>query len=123
MSAYPESLEKMLAIWNSSDSDEIRQLTTEALETNVHFVDPNYNIIGREAFIDMVHAVQAKIPGAVYSHTSEPDHHHNHYRYHWAIHMGEQRIMAGFDMTEVNDSGKISKITGFFGELTRASNG
>jgi len=121
MTAYPESLEKMLAIWNSNDSDDIQRLTDEALETNVHFVDPNYNITGREAFMSMVHDVQAKIPGAVYSHTSNPDHHHNHYRYHWAIHMGGQQIMSGFDVTEMNDTGKVVKITGFFGDLNRGS--
>lgn len=111
----------MLAIWNSGDANEIEHLTAEIMETNVHFVDPNYNIMGHQAFIDMVHAVQAKIPGAAYSHTSDPDHHHNHYHYHWAIHMGEQLIMSGFDVTELNDRGKIVKITGFFGELKRGS--
>lgn len=123
MTAGTENLEKMLAIWNSSDAAEIKRLTAEALETNVHFVDPNYNIIGHEAFIEMVHAVQAKIPGAVYSHTSDFDCHHNHYRYHWAIHMGGQQIISGFDMSEINDAGKVVKITGFFGELKRGSDG
>lgn len=120
MSRYPKSLDNMLAIWNSDDPDEVRRLTQENLETNVHFVDPNYNIIGQNAFIDMVFAVQSKIPGAVYSRASRVDSHHNHYRYHWAIHMGDELIMPGFDVTEVNDSGKIVKITGFFGRLDRS---
>lgn len=105
-----------MAIWNSKTKDDTERLTHEALETNVHFVDPNYNIIGREAFIDMVHAVQAKIPGATYSHVGKIDSHHNHHRYNWAIHMGEKLILAGFDVTETNDLGKVIKITGFFGE-------
>ena len=117
MSEHPESLDKMLAIWNSKTKADIKRLTREALETNVHFVDPNYNILGHAAFIDMVHAVQAKIPGATYSHVGNIDSHHNHHRYHWAIHMGDTLIMPGFDVTEVNDAGKIVKITGFFGEL------
>lgn len=117
MSEHPKSLEKMLSIWNAKISEDIERLTGEALETNVHFVDPNYNILGRSAFIDMVHAVQAKIPGAKYSHVGKIDSHHNHHRYHWAIHMGDTQIMAGFDVTETNDAGKIVKVTGFFGQL------
>jgi hypothetical protein len=29
------------------------------------------------------------------------------------------KLIDGFDMTEVNDSGKIVKVVGFFGELER----
>jgi len=117
MSVYPESLDKMLAIWNAQDADGIRRLTFEALETNVHFVDPNYNIMGREAFINMVHAVHKQIPGAIYSHVGNIDSHNNHHRYHWDIHMGEKLVMSGFDVTETNDAGKVVKVIGFFGEL------
>lgn len=122
MSEYPESLDKMLAIWNAKDADGIRLLTYEALETNVHFVDPNHNIMGREAFMDMVEQVQQTIPGAVYSRTSAVDVQHNHCRYHWAIHMGEKPVMVGFDVTEFNDTGKIVKVIGFFGELKKGAN-
>lgn len=117
MTNYPEALDKMMAIWNSKTAEDIERLTKEALETNVHFIDPNYNIMGRDAFIEMVHAVQAKIPGAKYSHVGNFGHQNNFYRYHWAIHMSDTLIMPGFDVTEVNNTGKIVKIIGFFGEL------
>lgn len=119
MDPYLENLNKMLAIWNTPDEDEVRTLTEAALEHNVHFVDPNHNIMGREAFITMVHAVKAKIPGAVYSHTSRIDMQNNHCRYHWEIHWNEKLVMSGFDVTEVNDAGKIVKVIGFFGLLER----
>ncbi|GAB5458555.1 MAG: hypothetical protein Hens3KO_15850 [Henriciella sp.] len=117
MPPYLQNLTKMLAIWNSSDPLEIAALTEAALEHNVHFVDPNHNIIGRDAFIKMVHLVHQQIPSAVYSHTSRIDMQNNHCRYHWAIHNDGQLLMPGFDVTEVNDAGKIVKIIGFFGEL------
>lgn len=119
MSDYMDSLKKMMAIWNTTDEAEIRRLTEEALEHNVHFSDPNHNIIGREAFIKMVHLVQKQIPGATYSHASEIDMQNNFCRYHWKIDHDGKRIMNGFDMTEVNDSGKIVKVIGFFGLLER----
>ena len=115
--SYPQSLDQMLAIWNSSDTDQINHLAEQALETNLQFVDPNYNIIGRDAFIEMVHAVHKKIPGAVYSRASQIDSHNGLYRYHWAIHLNGELIMPGFDVTEINDTGKIVKVIGFFGNI------
>ncbi len=114
-----ENLNKMLAVWNTTDEDEQARLVDEALEHNVHFVDPNHNIIGRAAFLKMVKQVQGQVPGAVYSRASEIDVQNNHCRYHWEIHLNDKLLMPGFDVTEVNDAGKIVKVTGFFGELNR----
>lgn len=119
MSQQTENLMRMMAIWNTTDSAEKRRLTELAMEHNVHFVDPNHNIIGRDAFLRMVDQVQSEIPGAVYTHASDLDIQNNHCRYHWAIHQNDKLIMPGFDMTEVNDAGKIVKVVGFFGELKR----
>ena len=119
MAGYMENLANMMAIWNTSDAAEKRRLAEESMEHNVHFVDPNHNIIGRDAFLKMVDQVQAEIPGADYSRASEVDIQNNHCRYHWAIHMNGQLIMPGFDVTEVNDAGKIVKVIGFFQEIER----
>ncbi|MEL6665184.1 MAG: hypothetical protein AAFQ24_03545 [Pseudomonadota bacterium] len=119
MSEYPESLGQMMQIWNTTDSAEKRRLTELCMEHNVHFVDPNHNIIGREAFLRMVDQVQAEIPGSDYARASEVDIQNNHCRYHWSIHQNGKLIMPGFDMTEINDAGKIVKVVGFFGELKR----
>jgi len=114
-----ENLAKMLSVWNTTDKDEQRALVDAAMEHNVHFVDPNHNIIGRDAFLAMVDEVQGKIPGAVYSRSSRVDFQNNHSRYHWSIHLNDKLLIAGFDMSEVNDAGKIVKVVGFFGLLDR----
>ena len=114
-----ENLDRMLAVWNTPDAEEKRELTGLALEHNVHFVDPNHNIVGRDAFLAMVEQVQSQVPGAVYSRASEVNVQNNHCRYHWAIHLNDKLLMPGFDVTEINDAGKILKVIGFFGELQR----
>lgn len=118
MSEHRENLDKMMAIWNSDDAAEIERLTSEALEHNVHFVDPNHNIMGRDAFIKMVHQVQSEIPGSVYSRASDVDIQNNFCRYHWAIHKDDVLLIEGFDVTEINDAGKIVQVIGFFGPMT-----
>lgn len=112
-----QNLDRMLASWNAPNEADVRKLAEAALEHNVHFVDPNHNIMGRPAFIAMVLAVQNQIPGAVYSRTSRVDVQNNHCRYHWKVQMGDKLLIEGFDVTEVNDSGKIVKVIGFFGKL------
>lgn len=119
MAAYIENLEKMMAVWNTTDPEEQRVLVDASMEHNVHFVDPNHNIIGRDAFLKMAALVQSQIPGAVYSRASEVDMQNNFCRYHWAIHLDGKLIMPGFDVTEVNDAGKIVKVIGFFQKLER----
>lgn len=117
MDAHLANLNDMLAIWNTTGEASKAALAATALEHNVHFVDPNHNIIGRPAFLDMVRSVQERIPGAIYARTSEIGFQNNFCRYHWAIHLNGTLLMPGFDVTEVNDSGKIVKVIGFFGEL------
>ena len=120
MSVYKEKLDQMLSVWNTTDASEKAMLVESALEHNVHFADPNHNIVGRDAFLRMVEDVQGQIPGAVYSRASEIGVQNNFCRYHWAIHLKDKLLMSGFDMTEVNDAGKIVKVIGFFGELDRS---
>lgn len=119
MSEYIESLGRMFSIWNITEENEQDTLAEAALEHNVHFVDPNHNIIGRDAFLSMVRKTQAEHPGLRYSRSCEPQSQNNFCRYHWSIHRGDNEVMTGFDVTEVSDAGKIMKVIGFFGELER----
>lgn len=121
MSDHNENLEKMMRVWNTPDRATRERLVDEAMEHNVHFADPNHNIVGRAAFLDMVDQVMEQIPGAQYARNSEVDMQNNFCRYHWKIDLNGQRIMNGFDMTEVNFAGKIVKVIGFFGPLKPAS--
>ena len=88
MTDVPDSLDQMLAAWNETDPGEVRAHLDRALAPQVRFVDPSVDIVGVEAFEANIHHVHEQLPGATYSRTSEIDHHHNHHRYHWAIHSG-----------------------------------
>jgi len=107
----------MFGVWNTEDVAAQHRLCEAALEHNVHFVDPRHNIIGRPAFLKMVQGTQAAFPGATYARRGDVGMQNNFCRYHWHIHRGDVCVMEGFDVTEVNDSGKIVKVIGFFGPL------
>jgi hypothetical protein len=120
MKTYEANLKTMLEIWNTGDPEQRRAMAEAVLEHNVHFVDPNHNIIGREPFLAMVTQTKAAHPAAVFRHASAIDMQNNFCRHHWGIDIGETRVMDGFDVTEVNDAGKVVKVIGFFGRLDRA---
>ena len=115
------NLEKMIRVWNTEDPADRDKLVDEALEHNVHFVDPNHNIIGRKPFLAMVDQILAQFLDASYARNSEVQIQNTFCRYHWKIDWQGKRIMNGFDVTEVNDAGRIVKVIGFSGPLAPES--
>lgn len=120
MNNYPESFDRMLAAWNEKNPDLIRAHLDAALTEDVYFCDPSITTNGIDEFENMVHEVQSRLKGAVYSRISKVDTHHNLYRYHWAIHTDGTMIVQGFDVVEERD-GKVAKVLGFFGDLPVSS--
>ena len=117
MASYPEALNHMLAAWNEPDSEKVRSHLESALSANVRFVDPSIDVTGIDGFEKNVHEVKSNIPGAVYSRTSGVDSQHGFHRYHWAIHQENKLLIAGFDVAEIDEQGKVSCVIGFFGEI------
>lgn len=117
MSDHPTSLDQMLAAWNEQDPSLARSYIEQALSPDVRFVDPMVDVTGIDGFEANMLAVKAKIPGAVYARTSGVDSQHGFYRYHWAIHLEGALVTKGFDVTEVDASGRVLQVIGFFGDL------
>ena len=117
MASYPEALDHMLAAWNEPDATKARGHLENALSANVRFVDPSIDVSGVDGFEKNFHEVKSKIPGAVYSRTSGVDSQHEFHRYHWAIHLEGKLLLAGFDVTEIDEQGKVSCVIGFFGDI------
>ncbi len=117
MSHVPESFDHMLAAWNEADPARVRSHLDKALAADVHFVDPSVDLVGIDDFEANVHRVHEQVPGAVYSRTSDVDEHHGHHRYHWAIHLNGELLLAGFDVAVTDPSGRVEKVIGFFGPL------
>ena len=115
---YPESFDHMLAAWNERDPERVRGHLERALAPDVHFIDPSIETRGLDEFEANVHAVQARIPGADYRRSSAVDGHHGLYRYHWEIWRGEELLLPGFDVAEVDGQGRVRRVLGFFGTLS-----
>ncbi len=117
MASHPESLDHMLAAWNESDPSRVRAHLEKALAPDAVFIDPGIETHGIDEFEANVHEVHGRIPGAVYSRTSGVDAHHRVVRYEWAIHRDGELLLPGFDVTELDEQGRVARVLGFFGPL------
>jgi len=117
MADYPNSLDHMLAAWNEPNPSLVRGHLERALAPSIRFVDPSIDVIGIDGFEENVHEVQKSLPGAVYSRTSNVDAQHDFYRYHWAIHQDGKLVIPGFDVAETDETGRVIRVIGFFGDL------
>lgn len=117
MADYPVALDKMLAAWNEPDPSLVRGHLDDALTPGVRFVDPSVDLTGIVDFEANVHKVRTGLPGANYSRTSGVDSQHGFHRYHWAIHQGEELVLSGFDVTEIDQDGQVVCVIGFFGPV------
>jgi hypothetical protein len=117
MSDHPASLDHMLAAWNEPDPTRVRAHLEQALSPGIRFVDPSIDVTGIDGFEANVQDVHTKVPGATYSRTSGVDFHHGFYRYHWAIHQNDKLVMSGFDVAEIEETGRVALVIGFFGPI------
>jgi hypothetical protein len=112
-----ESLDHMMAAWNERDPERVRAHLEKALSPEVVFIDPSIVTHGIDEFEANVHEVHGRFPGADYRRASGVDRHHNVVRYAWEIHRNGERVLAGFDVTELDEEGRVARVLGFFGAL------
>jgi hypothetical protein len=61
--------------------------------------------------------VQGQFPGHSFRRSTGVDAHHNFARYGWQLVAADGSVtLAGTDVVEVGDDGKLLRVTGFFGE-------
>lgn len=118
MQTLPPCFSNLLAAWNEYDPIKLRALVESALTEDVAFTDPNYQIVGIDAFIDQVNEFRASAGKVRLVPTSRVDLHHDRARYGWAVLHQDGSRFEGFDAVALDlAQGKIRRIDGFFGPL------
>lgn len=81
--------------------------------------DPPFEGTGHDGIAAMTDTVLTHFPGHTFRRTSEVDAHHTFARYTWEL-VGPDGAVAvtGTDIAELADDGRLTKIIGFFGDLT-----
>jgi SnoaL-like domain len=109
--------DRMLDAWNERDNTKIRAHLDAALAASVVFIDPTIETHGIDAFEANVQEFRKKYPTASLRRSSEIDSHHHIHRYSWEIAVESRVILVGFDVSETDKTGKVTRVLGFFGPL------
>ncbi|MCH8622461.1 hypothetical protein [Undibacterium sp. TS12] len=117
MNTRPACLVSYFAAWNSHSIGEIQQNVSDAFGTNTRYFDPHRVAIGVEEFSACLAEFRAQRPDAEIVWTSGVDSHHNLHRYSWEVCIANRAIVAGYDVVEVDEAGKIVTVFSFFGSL------
>jgi hypothetical protein len=104
------------AAWGEPDVAKRRQLLEQSWADDGTYTDPQSDVAGRDALIELISGFQAQVNGARIVPTSAVDVHHERFRFTWAM-LGADgsRMMEGIDYGELAADGRIKKIVGFFG--------
>jgi hypothetical protein len=112
-------IDTYIDMWNELDADKRRVLIDKAwVEDAPSYLDPLLSAEGRDALSEMVATVHQHYPGHVFRRRSDVDAHHDRVRFAWDLVAPDGNVfVAGIDVGELAEDGRLRRITGFFGEL------
>jgi hypothetical protein len=112
------TVDTLLAAWNEPDPARRAGLIERVWASDGRLIDPPLAAEGHAGISDMAAALQAQFPGHWFRRSSGIDAHHGYLRYGWELVGPEGAVaLAGIDVGELADDGKLRRITGFFGPL------
>ena len=107
------------AAWDEPDAHARDRLLEECWAPDGVYVDPTARAEGREALSRHIGGFHERFPGYRIDVTTGPDGHGPHLRFGWAMKRPDGSVeMEGMDYAEVDGSGRLTRIVGFFGALS-----
>lgn len=108
-----------LAMWNEDDPQARAGIIEQAWSADGSYRDPLLAADGHAALSEMVDTVHEHYPGQRFSRLTGIDEHNGFARFGWQLAGDDGTVtVAGLDIAELGEDGKLRRITGFFGELT-----
>jgi hypothetical protein len=118
MTDLETTIDTYLEAYTESDAARRDELVSKVWITDGKLIDPPFDAHGHDAISAMADAVLGHYPGHTFRRTSGIDAHHGFARYGWALVAQDGSVaVAGVDVAEVTDDGKLARVTGFFGDL------
>jgi hypothetical protein len=115
------TVEAYFDMWNQTDAAERAASIGRAWATDGTYLDPMLAAVGHDALSEMVAGVHSQFPGQRFRRTTGVDIHHDVVRFGWELAAPDGTVtVAGLDVGELADDGRLRRITGFFGELPDA---
>jgi hypothetical protein len=117
MTDVSSTIDTWFATLNELDSSKRAQLVERAWAGDGRWVDPPFEGEGHAGINEMVGAVYQSYPDHRFRRVSAIDAHHDAVRYGWElVNPDGSVVLAGTDIGQLAGDGRLSRITGFFGE-------
>ena len=119
--AVTATVDTYIDMWNEQDPGRRTQLIERAWVADGRYLDPLLAADGHDALHEMVATVHSHYPGHVFRRTTSVDLHNGVARFGWELVAPDGAVfVAGIDVAALADDGRLSSITGFFGDLQAA---
>jgi hypothetical protein len=107
------------AAWLETDAQRRLALLETAWASDAVYCDPLDRVAGREALAEHIAATQVSLAGGTVAVASEPVRHHDSAFFRWSMtDASGGTVLTGWDVVQLDDSGRISRLTGFFDDDT-----
>ncbi len=117
----PAVLAEYLDMWLEPDEGARAARIARVFTEDGRHVDPNADARGHDGLAAMLTAVHAQFPGFGMRQTSGVDLHNDQLRFGWELVAADGTpVVAGIDVGELAEDGRLRRITGFWGELPAA---
>jgi hypothetical protein len=114
-------IDTYLAAYNETDAAARQGLVDQAFAADATLIDPPLDGAGRHGISEMMGVVHQPVPGHTFRRASAVDEHHGHLRYAWELLGPDGNVaLAGIDVGELDASGQLVRVVGFFGPLAGA---
>ena len=121
MNDLTTTVDTYLAAWSETDEDQRRAMIERVWTADGRLIDPPLAAEGHTGIGELAATMQEHFPGHRFRRASGIDTHHDQLRFAWELVSPEGTVaLAGIDVGEVADDGRLRRITGFFGDLPPA---
>ncbi len=101
--------------WLCTDEVERRRLLDLAWAPGAVYCDPLARVVGADALSEHIAQTQASLDGDRVQVTAEAIRHHDSAHFPWAISdAAGAPVLTGFDVVQLDETGRITRLTGFF---------
>lgn len=105
--------------WNSNGIENIKNLLAKCITPDFEYVTSSGIFTGIDTLAGVIEKNNEDVPGRSYRLCSNIDGYSNTGRWEWEMIIPNDNNIIGLDIFEINGEGKLTKVTGFFPELTR----
>src|SRR4029077_19463557 len=114
--------DQYLASYANADRKTRARQITEVWAEDAELIDPPMTGVGHEGIGSLAETLVGQFPGHTFRRTTGIDAHHGFARYAWELVAPDGQVaVAGMDVAEVDDHGRLRRVVGFFGALAAAA--